>query len=173
MAPTSTTRALAPAVRRGLLVSGALLSSFVALMVPAQQATAITNNCTDGSRSQAEALAKRGGLVEKRTGWFDGPNYYTVALRYEPTSRCAWGWLNAADGGGPGRPGAHLWVDRSFDGGRTWQGLLGYQTLPAYNGWFSAAGSTRHTGAFNDGGVLMRACGFSNGSRVTRCTVWY
>src|SRR3712207_3084948 len=106
----------------------ALLPGFV--LLPATPAFGA--GCSDGSRSQARTLAAQGGLVEEATSWFggNGPNLYTVKLRYSSSARCAWGWIGVSDEGSPGYAEAHVWVDRSRDGGRTWEGPLGYRQLP-------------------------------------------
>lgn len=120
------------------------------------------------------ARAAPGTPAPKAFGWCDGkdPNQFLpaltkvprryagrgVELRYDPKSRCAWGRII------DGQPGDHIWVDRSFDGGRTWQGLLGYNTI--------RTGSSQYTTAWDDRDVKMRACagipGVGNG-----CTAWY
>lgn len=157
------------AARRGAVaVVGALnVASGVAGSVDSAQAAA---GCTDGSRPQAAAIAARGGFLEpRRTGWFDGKAYFSVTLRYDPQTRCVWGLLNANP---TNRPASHLWIDRSTDRGRTWQGLLGYQTL-AGAGWASGANYSTYTGVFNDGGSTARACGKSDRLGATFCTGWY
>ncbi|MFE7757727.1 hypothetical protein [Streptomyces sp. NPDC057429] len=42
----------------------------------------------------------------------------SVELRYSPSAQCGWGRVF-------GNPGTTVWVDRSSDGGSTWQGKLG------------------------------------------------
>jgi hypothetical protein len=54
----------------------------------------------------------------------------------------------------------------SFDGGASWQGLLGLTSI--------AGGTDAHTVEFDDAGVLMRACANDGGNTgTTHCTDWY
>ena len=78
-----------------------------------------------------------------------------IELRYSPSARCAWGRIGHFSGN------MVLWVDRSFDGGRTWQGPM----FTVYNS------SGAYTLELDDAGVVMRACGQASGSPV-RCTAW-
>ena len=113
--------------------------------------------------------------AEQRFGWCDGtnPNSWnarffttprsttlygrTIELRYSTEHRCAWGRIRN------GSPGDDIWVDRSFDGGRTWQPQLGHREINT--------GTTQYTVAFDDKQVLMRACG--RVGLITKCTGWY
>ncbi|MFJ9481457.1 DUF2690 domain-containing protein [Streptomyces mirabilis] len=105
-----------------------------------------------------------GGIVPLSTCTFDSPitphsttaGNATVQLRYSTTTRCAWGRITNA------QVGDQVWVDRSYDGGGTYEHL---------GGTYVNSGSDTHTPSYYDGGLLMRACGHSGG--ITRCTSWY
>lgn len=72
---------------------------------------------------------------------------------------CAWGRLSN------GRPGDQVWVDRSWDGGRTWQ-QLSLQQL--------RTGAQIYTEAYNDVAYVMRACGSPwVGYELIACTGWW
>jgi len=83
-------------------------------------------------------------------------------LRYNGSgnSTCAWGRVTN------GSVGMHVWVDRSHDGGRTWEPQLGWRQIDA--------GTSVHTEAWRDAnGYLMRACGDSGYNTAITCTGWY
>jgi len=72
-----------------------------------------------------------------------------------------------------GQPGDEVWLDRSFDGGRTWSGgsRLGDTVIPAGAlGW--------RTGMFNvddwgtNGVGALRACGKAGDRADITCTAW-
>ncbi|MFG2618919.1 DUF2690 domain-containing protein [Streptomyces sp. NPDC048507] len=94
--------------------------------------------------------------VTKKTATVDSIH---IELRYSPSTRCAWGRIYTAD------PGDKVWVDRSSNGGSTWTGPMGMTTVQS--------GSDTHTGAYNDAGFVMRACGWNDTTGTTRCTGWY
>ncbi|HEY0806425.1 MAG TPA: glycoside hydrolase family 76 protein [Pseudonocardiaceae bacterium] len=80
------------------------------------------------------------------------------------------GWAGTSGGG----QGDEVWLERSFDNGRTWAtgGKLGDTTTPAgYGGWRTLM---YNADDWNNLGVgLLRACGLPAGSSVTACTTWY
>jgi predicted alpha-1,6-mannanase (GH76 family) len=80
------------------------------------------------------------------------------------------GWA-ATNGGGQGD---EVWLDRSFDNGRTWSSgsKLGDTTVPAgYGGWRTLM---YNVDDWNNLGVgLLRACGQPAGSGTIACTSWY
>ncbi|GAA2294407.1 glycosyl hydrolase [Streptomyces violaceusniger] len=78
-----------------------------------------------------------------------------IELRYNGT--CAWGRIF-------GSPGDLVWVDRSYDGGRTWNQL----SVTKIN-----TGGSNHTDAFNNKGNLMRACGKASNYPDVACTIWW
>lgn len=82
-----------------------------------------------------------------------------IQLRYSTSTRCAWGRIYNAD------PGDKVWVDRSSNGGRTWDGPLSLTTV--------RSGSDTHTASRYDGGYVMRACGWNDSTHHIKCTGWY
>ncbi|KRV48347.1 glycosyl hydrolase [Wenjunlia vitaminophila] len=78
-----------------------------------------------------------------------------IELRANRT--CAWGRIF-------GSPGDLVWVDRSTDGGRTWQQLSITRI---------ETGGGHHTHAFNNQGNLMRACGKAGNYPEVACTTWW
>ena len=80
------------------------------------------------------------------------------------------GWA-ATDGGGQGD---EVWLDRSFDNGRTWSSgsKLGDTTVPAgYGGWRTLL---YNVDDWNNLGVgLLRACGEPSGTSTIACTSWW
>jgi cell wall-associated NlpC family hydrolase len=82
-----------------------------------------------------------------------------IELRYSDASQCAWGRIsngNVAD---------IIWVDRSSDGGATWEPQLGYTTI--------GSGRDQHTNQFRDAGVVTRACGMAGDRPDIACTDWF
>ncbi|MGW5368021.1 DUF2690 domain-containing protein [Streptomyces sp. NPDC004009] len=82
-----------------------------------------------------------------------------IQLRYSTSTRCAWGRIYHAD------RGDKVWVDRSSDGGRTWDGPLSLTTV--------RSGSDTHTASRYDGGYVMRACAWNDETHHIKCTGWY
>ncbi len=99
----------------------------------------------------------------------------------QPVSATVWGrrivlHLNDTDAMGwasieTGNPGDRVWLDRSFDGGRGWEGLLGQTSVPAgQRGW--------RTPMFNNdnwagnGVGALRACGKAVDRPEIACTAW-
>ncbi|MBZ4318783.1 DUF2690 domain-containing protein [Streptomyces huiliensis] len=106
---------------------------------------------------QAPAMAcSTSNAITAKTATVDSIH---IELRYSKSSRCAWGRITAAD------PGDKVWVDRSSNGGSSWDGPLGMTTVQS--------GSDTHTPAFNDAGYVMRACGWNDSTGNLRCTGWY
>ncbi|RBQ21047.1 hypothetical protein DP939_08315 [Spongiactinospora rosea] len=80
--------------------------------------------------------------------------------------------VSYADGGGMawasigrGAPGDPVWLDRSFDGGSTWEPHLGITSIPA------GATGRRTRMHWIDGG-LIRACGKAGDRPEVACTTW-
>ncbi|WP_018349906.1 DUF2690 domain-containing protein [Longispora albida] len=127
------------------LATAGLLAGGLAVAVPT--AALAADGCTQDSTGTLETKDGYAGRI--------------IQLRYNPNSWCAWGRISN------GRQGDHIWVDRSTDGGRTWQQL----------GWTTIAGATstqRYTEAFYDGGnYVMRACGDAGFNTPITCTGWH
>lgn len=80
------------------------------------------------------------------------------------------GWASTDNGG----QGDEVWLDRSFDNGRTWSSgsKLGDTTVPAgYGGWRTMM---YNVDDWNNLGIgLLRACGEPSGTSTIACTSWY
>ncbi|MFG3343692.1 DUF2690 domain-containing protein [Streptomyces sp. NPDC048018] len=135
--------------RTGVLLSTAtLLLGFGGAATAAQAAPA---------PAPAAALAcSTSNATSPKTASVDG---IFIELRYSTSSRCAWGRITHAD------PGDKVWVDRSSNGGSSWEGPLGMTTVQT--------GSDTHTPAYNDAGYTMRACAWNDTTGNIRCTGWY
>jgi predicted alpha-1,6-mannanase (GH76 family) len=80
------------------------------------------------------------------------------------------GWASTDSGG----QGDEVWLDRSFDNGRTWSSgsKLGDTSVPAGNGGWRT--EMYNVDDWNNLGVgLLRACGLPAGSSTIACTSWY
>lgn len=92
----------------------------------------------------------------------------SISLHLDDSEDMGWAVTN---GGGQGD---QVWLDRSFDNGRTWSSgsKLGATTVPAgYGGWRTMM---YNVDDWNNLGVgLLRACGQPAGSNVIACTGWY
>ncbi|MET7950099.1 glycoside hydrolase family 76 protein [Micromonospora sp. NPDC005324] len=85
-----------------------------------------------------------------------------IALHLSEADAMAWGSID------DGTNGDAIWLDRSFDGGATWEGLLGRATVPgSWTGtrtlMYNLADPARHRRG------VIRACGDSAG---IQCTDW-
>ncbi|BCJ72459.1 glycosyl hydrolase [Catellatospora sp. IY07-71] len=79
----------------------------------------------------------------------------------------AMGWASI----GNGNPGDRVWLDRSFDGGRTWTGLLGDTAVPAgQRGWRTGMYNVDDWAALGVG--ALRACGKAGDRPEIACTAW-
>ncbi len=81
----------------------------------------------------------------------------------------AMGWASLSDGG----PGDEVWLDRSFDGGRTWSSgsRLGNTTVPpGRRGWRTLMYNVDDWGAHGIG--ALRACGKAGDRPEIACTPW-
>jgi predicted alpha-1,6-mannanase (GH76 family) len=91
-----------------------------------------------------------------------------ISLHFDDADDMGWA---ATDAGGQGD---EVWLDRSFDNGRTWSSgsKLGDTTVPAgYGGWRSMM---YNVDDWNNLGIgLLRACGQPAGSGAIACTSWY
>lgn len=112
---------------------------------PASAADGCNTNVVSGTA--AAATGARGQFFELR---FNGRGDNT----------CAWGRVTN------GAIGMHVWVDRSSNGGRTWEPQLGLRRVDA--------GTSVHTEAWRDrNGQVMRACGDSGDGTAITCTAWW
>jgi predicted alpha-1,6-mannanase (GH76 family) len=92
----------------------------------------------------------------------------SISLHLDDSDDMGWAVTN---GGGQGD---EVWLDRSFDNGRTWSSgsKLGDTTVPSgYGGWRTMM---YNNDDWNNLGVgLLRACGQPSGSGTIACTSWY
>jgi hypothetical protein len=140
--------------------------SCAALAVLAGPASAASSPLTSPARSTAPAAPSRTDSCDNQdpSGNTDGETVRSttagsasIDLRYSPSAQCAWGRVF-------GNIGTAVWVDRSTDGGRTWQGRLGQTTI--------TSGTDAHTTEWDDHGVVVRACADDNNGHI-HCTDWY
>lgn len=156
--------------RFGLAVALVLGVAPTSMAVGAMPATAQEISCVDGSRESAQAIAgisevtepigsvswtppsllNEEGLRTSDDGLYWGGNEAVIALRYSDRYQCAWALVEGA-------PGVTAWVDRSEDGGRSWDGELGKREVRPGN-------ETTYTAAYRtfDGEQIydIRACGY-------------
>ncbi|MCD7438575.1 glycosyl hydrolase [Streptomyces lincolnensis] len=86
--------------------------------------------------------------------------FFELRFNGRGDNTCAWGRVTN------GAIGMHVWVDRSSNGGRTWEPQLGLRRVDA--------GTSVHTEAWRDrNGQLMRACGDSGDGTAITCTAWW
>jgi cell wall-associated NlpC family hydrolase len=107
-------------------------------------------SCADGSQPQSA-----GARTAKSTTLLGR----TIELRYNDTTACAWGRISG------GTVGDEIWVDRSGDGGGTWESMLGFTRVDS--------GGDAFTTQWNDNGPVMRACGSNGPGGQIACTAWY
>ncbi|MEV0570074.1 glycoside hydrolase family 76 protein [Dactylosporangium sp. NPDC050588] len=130
----------------------------VAVPAPAEAATVVCNRYCDG-RDAALAPSDRQTVSSTLYG-----RRFTMHLN--DTDAMAWASLDN------GKAGDEVWMDRSFDGGRTWvDSRIGYATVPA-------GGTARRTAQFNvdnwaaNGVGALRACGKAGDRPELTCTAW-
>ncbi|HWU05819.1 MAG TPA: glycoside hydrolase family 76 protein, partial [Streptomyces sp.] len=90
----------------------------------------------------------------------------SIALHFDDTD--AMGWASIDNGG----PGDHVWLDRSMDGGRTWESgsRLGDTSVPSgRQGWRTLMYNVDDWGTRGVG--ALRACGQPAGGAIA-CTPW-
>jgi hypothetical protein len=145
-------------LRRAALVLAVLATAVVTTGSPAGAATTICNRYCDG-RDASLAPADRSPVSATLYG-----RRFTVHV--DDTDAMAWATLDA------GSPTDEVWMDRTFDGGRTWpDSRIGDITV-----------TTGHTGArtamFNvddwahQGVGALRACGKAGNRPEIICTAW-
>jgi hypothetical protein len=148
--------------RTSTAITAALLAAAGILLagpVPAAAATTICNKYCDG---RDPALS--GGDRQPVTATIYGRN---VTIHYDDAD--AMGWASITNGS----PTDEVWIDRSFDGGRSWASgsKLGDTTIPAGNaGWRTAMFNVDD---WNNRGVgALRACGKAGNRPEIACTGW-
>lgn len=88
-------------------------------------------------------------------------------LFYNSTSRCVYGSVGGYAGYSI-RAGTKLWLDISFDGGRTWEGRVGQVSLSTT----TSKGAGFNTMPYLDSNRLARACTQIYSGPVS-CTSWF
>jgi len=81
-----------------------------------------------------------------------------------PFDMCGWAQISNGD------PGDEVWIDRSYDGGRTWEPRLGYVRIPGHHERWRTAGF-QYFGRLGPA-AQMRACGKAGNRREIVCTGW-
>src|SRR6187551_139396 len=143
-------------------IAAATLAATVLLQlqaVPAARAATVCNRYCDGRDS---ALSPGDRVATSST-------LYGRPFKVHVNDADAMIWATVENG----QPGDQVWLDRSFDGGRTWQGdsRIGDTTVPA------GAGGARTTMFNVDDWVarrvgVLRACGKAGDRPELICTGW-
>ena len=127
--------------------------------VTAAQAATVCNKYCDG-RDPALSPADRVGA---------SGTLYGRSFKVHVNDTDAMIWASVENG----QPGDEVWLDRSFDGGRTWSGdsRLGATVVPAGNtGWRTTMFNVDN---WNTRGVgVLRACGKAGDRPELTCTGW-
>ncbi|MEV6490796.1 glycoside hydrolase family 76 protein [Actinoplanes sp. NPDC051633] len=89
----------------------------------------------------------------------------TFRLHVNDTDAMAWGTVDG------GQSGDEVWLDRSFDGGKTWEGRIGNAAVPAGGtSWRTLQYNVDDWGARGVG--ALRACGKAGDRPEIVCTAW-
>lgn len=133
--------------------TGAGLTAALALLVPALGGTAVADAqasvCNKYCDARDPALSPGDRQPVTASIYSRG-----IALHFDDAD--AMGWASITNGG----PGDEVWLDRSFDGGRTWSSgsKLGDTTVPAgQGGWRTLMYNVDDWNALGVG--ALRACG--------------
>jgi rhamnogalacturonyl hydrolase YesR len=142
-------------IRRFALVQ-VLISSLALVVAPAVAPAAalcvLSCDSLDPSRARQETFP----VPEKRI------NGRRLVLHASDPDGMAWAGIDL------GVAGDGVWLDRSWDGGATWEGLLGRATIPAtWTGTRTLMFNVTDPGGHRRG--LIRACGDAN---AVACTDW-
>lgn len=141
------------------LAAALLLAAALTSVPAAAAATAVCNRYCDGrdpALSGGDRTPVEATVYARR-----------IVLHFDDTDAMAWGSIDN------GNPGDEVWLDRSFDGGRTWSqgGELGDTTIPSgRRGWRTLM---YNVDDWNTRGVgAMRACGKAGDRAEIACTPW-
>src|SRR5579859_7438752 len=147
------------AVAAAAVLAAVLAPSFTVLAGPAAAAATVCDIYCDG-RDPAQATQDRIPVSATIAG-------RVVNLHLSDNDVMGWA---STDGGGPGD---EVWMDRSFDGGRTWSSgsKIGDTSVPSgHTGWRTAMFNVDD---WNNNGVgALRACGQPAGQTGIACTPW-
>ena len=140
--------------RIGAVVASATLVAAGLTLLTASPAHAADYDCPSGSNPQGVSRE----ITTPVPAVFMGGR--AIELRYNSTSRCAWGRITQ------GAPGDRIWVDwsRTLTNDHAPWAQLGITQINT--------GGSKFTNAYNDKGYIMRACGQPVGYRLV-CTGWY
>jgi predicted alpha-1,6-mannanase (GH76 family) len=151
-----------PFPRRGAIIIGALLLASVPLLVQTTAAQAATTICNRYCDTRDPALSP-GDRVPVTAA------IYSRQLTLHFDDNDAMGWAAITNGS----PTDEVWLDRSFDGGRTWSSgsKLGDTTIPSGStGWRTLMYNVDDWG--NLGVGALRACGKAGDRAEIACTPW-
>ncbi|HEX3814192.1 MAG TPA: glycoside hydrolase family 76 protein [Mycobacteriales bacterium] len=174
MKPVRSTASVLRSVRRSSLVGGSALLIGMGLFT----ATAGAATASGASPDRAAPLANPavcstycdGTPVTKAKGdrLADGTTIYGRSIELHIDDRQAMGWAIIANGD----PTDEVWLNRSFDGGKTWEDTrLGDTTIPAGLRTASTTMFNLNDPANNATGVV-RACGKAGNVADIACTAW-
>ncbi len=140
-------------------VSLAVLAIVAGVLVAPATATAATTVCAVYCDTRDPSLATHETFpVADRTD-----NGRLVRLHVSDPDGMAWASVDQ------GQPGDQVWLDRSWDGGTSWDGLLGQASIPST--WTGTRTLMYNLyDASNHRRGLLRACANVG---VTTCTTWY
>jgi Glycosyl hydrolase family 76 len=142
-----------------LIAATVILTTLVVTPGPASAAGAICNKYCDG-RDPALSTGDRQPVAA---------TIYSRVITIHYDDADAMGWASITNG----NPTDEVWIDRSFDGGRTWASgsKLGDTTIPTGNtGWRTAMFNVDD---WNNRGVgALRACGKAGNRPEIACTSW-
>ncbi|MGW0616726.1 glycoside hydrolase family 76 protein [Streptomyces sp. NPDC002765] len=155
--PLGSRRAAATASATAVL--GALLTIATPSPADAAATAGVCNKYCD-ARDPAAAASDRTPVSS---------TLYGRTVRLHLSDNDVMGWASIDDG----NPGDEVWLDRSFDGGRTWSGgsKLGDTTTPTGSrGWRTLM---YNVDDWNSSGVgALRACGKAGDRPEITCTAW-
>ncbi|MDI5965486.1 glycoside hydrolase family 76 protein [Streptomyces sp. SL13] len=152
-------RALAAVLAAIVLTTLSISSAGAAQPSAVRPATAVCNTYCDG-RDPALAAADRSPV---------SVTLFSRAITLHLDDTDAMGWASITNGS----PADEVWVDRSFDGGRTWSSgsKLGDTTIPTgQTGWRTLMYNNDDWA--NHGIGALRACGKASDRSDIACTAW-
>lgn len=140
-------------------VSLAVLATLAGVLVAPAAATAATTVCAVYCDTRDPSLATSETFpVPDKTD-----NGRLVRLHVSDSDGMGWASVDQ------GQPGDQIWLDRSWDGGTTWDGLLGEASIPStWTGTRTLMYNLYDPSNHRRG--LLRACANVG---VTTCTNWY
>jgi hypothetical protein len=144
---------------RGLAVLGAAVTGAMILQAPAQAAAVICNRYCDG-RDAALSPADRQPVSSTLYG-------RRFVLNVNDNDAMAWGTVAGGQGGD------EVWLDRSFDAGRSWADGSRLGNVAIASGATTARTTMFNVDDWNTRGVgALRACGKAGDRPEITCTAW-